>query len=113
MVSIHYKKYKITTFADTVDFKSIQASRFCRQIYQLQIHIGQKCGTCYQQNIFGGDNLSHVVNFQSTLQLLCNVSYEITYIFIVELDFHQSFSEFAEILLGKHFELKYNKISAG
>ena len=42
-------------------------------------------------------------NFQATLQLLCNVSYEIENIFIVALDFHQSVSEFAEIHLGKHF----------
>ena len=56
MVSIHYKKYKIatfhyhqsinfmnTTFAYTVDFKSIHASRFsCRYVsYKSTVHIGQ------------------------------------------------------------------------
>ena len=49
------------------------------------------------------NNLQHVVNFQDTLQLLCKVSYEIANIFIVALDFHQNFSEFSEIHLGKLF----------
>ena len=48
-----------------------------------------KSATCSQHNYFGSDNLPHVVNFQATLQLLCNVSYKIANIFIVALDFHQ------------------------
>ena len=73
--------------------------------------------TCNHHTFFGGHNSPYFVNFQAILQLLCNVitcphmTSNMLYIrvantFVVSLDFHQVFSEFAEIHLGKKFHKK-------